>query len=78
MTDDASVAAAAKAIEADGGLDVLINNAGIEGRTPDNIVIGAADETAGHMQALFDTNVFGIVGCFTRSCPCCSAPPRRS
>ena len=61
VTDDASVAAAAKAIEADGGLDVLVNNAGIEGRTPDNAVIGAADETAGHMQALFDTNVFGIV-----------------
>jgi NAD(P)-dependent dehydrogenase (short-subunit alcohol dehydrogenase family) len=61
VTDDASVAAAAKAIEADGGLDVLVNNAGIEGRTPGNRVIGAADETAGHMQALFDTNVFGIV-----------------
>jgi NAD(P)-dependent dehydrogenase (short-subunit alcohol dehydrogenase family) len=61
VTDDASVAAAGKAIEADGGLDVLVNNAGIEGRTPDNVVIGAADETAGHMQALFDTNVFGIV-----------------
>ena len=61
MTDDASVAAAAKAIEADGGLDVLVNNAGIEGRTPDNGVIGPADETAEHMQALFDTNVFGTV-----------------
>jgi NAD(P)-dependent dehydrogenase (short-subunit alcohol dehydrogenase family) len=61
VTDDASVAAAAKAIEADGGLDILINNAGIEGRNPDNSVIGAADETAEHMQALFDTNVFGIV-----------------
>jgi NAD(P)-dependent dehydrogenase (short-subunit alcohol dehydrogenase family) len=61
VTDDASVAAAAKAIEADGGLDVLVNNAGIEGRTPGNVVIGAADETAGHMQALFDTNVFGMV-----------------
>ena len=61
VTDDASVAAAAKAIEADGGLDVLINNAGIEGRTPANTVIGPADETAEHMQALFDTNVFGIV-----------------
>jgi NAD(P)-dependent dehydrogenase (short-subunit alcohol dehydrogenase family) len=61
VTDDASVAAAATAIEADGGLDILVNNAGIEGRTPDNRVIGAADETAGHMQALFDTNVFGIV-----------------
>ncbi len=61
VADDASVAAAAEAIEADGGLDVLVNNAGIEGRTPDNIVIGAADETAGHMRELFDTNVFGIV-----------------
>src|ERR1700723_2887125 len=61
VTDDASVAAAAKAIEADGGLDVLVNKAGIEGRTPDNAVIGPADETAGHMTALFDTNVFGIV-----------------
>jgi NAD(P)-dependent dehydrogenase (short-subunit alcohol dehydrogenase family) len=29
VTDDASVAAAAKTIEADGGLDVLVNNAGI-------------------------------------------------
>jgi NAD(P)-dependent dehydrogenase (short-subunit alcohol dehydrogenase family) len=61
VTDDASVAAAAKVIEADGGLDVLVNNAGVEGRTPDNAVIGAADETAAHMQALFDTNVLGVV-----------------
>ncbi|MFC7645811.1 SDR family NAD(P)-dependent oxidoreductase [Streptosporangium lutulentum] len=30
VTDDASVEAAVKAIEADGGLDVLINNAGVE------------------------------------------------
>ncbi|MGH3168588.1 MAG: SDR family NAD(P)-dependent oxidoreductase [Trebonia sp.] len=61
VTDDASVAAAAKTIEAGGGLDVLINNAGVEGRAPDNGVIGPADETAGHMLALFDTNVFGMV-----------------
>lgn len=61
VTDDASVAAAAKAIEAEGGLDVLVNNAGIEGRSASNDVIGAADETAEHMQVLFDTNVFGVV-----------------
>lgn len=61
VTDDDSVAAAAKAIAADGRLDVLVNNAGIEGRTPDNEVIGPADETAEHMEALFDTNVFGMV-----------------
>ncbi|WP_028799421.1 SDR family NAD(P)-dependent oxidoreductase [Streptomyces sp. 142MFCol3.1] len=61
VTDDASVAAAAKAIEADGGLDVLINNAGIEGRGEGNTVIGAADETAETMRATFETNVFGVV-----------------
>ena len=61
VTDDASVAAAAKAIDAVGGLDVLVNNAGIEGRTSDNGVIGPADETADHMRAMFETNVFGVV-----------------
>jgi NAD(P)-dependent dehydrogenase (short-subunit alcohol dehydrogenase family) len=61
VTDDASVEAAAKAIEADGGLDVLINNAGIEGRGAGNIVIGAADVTADMMRETFETNVFGTV-----------------
>jgi NAD(P)-dependent dehydrogenase (short-subunit alcohol dehydrogenase family) len=61
VTDDASVAAAAKTIEADGGLDVLVNNAGVEGRAPGNAIIGPADETPAHTQALFDTNVFGII-----------------
>jgi NAD(P)-dependent dehydrogenase (short-subunit alcohol dehydrogenase family) len=61
VTDDASVAAAAKAIEADGGLDVLVNNAGVEGRAPGNLVVGPAEETAAHMRELFDTNVFGMV-----------------
>jgi NAD(P)-dependent dehydrogenase (short-subunit alcohol dehydrogenase family) len=61
VTNDASVAAAAKTIEADGGLDVLVNNAGIEGRTEDNSVIGAADVTAEMMRQVFETNVFGTV-----------------
>ncbi|MCG0290506.1 SDR family NAD(P)-dependent oxidoreductase [Streptomyces sp. PSAA01] len=61
VTDDASVAAAAKAVEADGGLDVLINNAGIEARTPDGGVIGAAEVTADMMRTVFETNVFGVV-----------------
>ncbi|MFJ2958369.1 SDR family oxidoreductase [Streptomyces sp. NPDC087270] len=61
VTDDASVTAAAKAIEADGGLDVLVNNAGIESRTADNGIIGAADLTVDTMRPLFETNVFGVV-----------------
>jgi NAD(P)-dependent dehydrogenase (short-subunit alcohol dehydrogenase family) len=61
VTDDASVAAAAKTVEADGGLDVLVNNAGIERRTRDGGVPGAAELTADVMRTLFDTNVFGMV-----------------
>jgi NAD(P)-dependent dehydrogenase (short-subunit alcohol dehydrogenase family) len=55
VTDDASVAAAAKSIEAEGGLDVLVNNAGVEDAT------GAADLTAASIRAVFETNVFGVV-----------------
>lgn len=61
VTDDVSVTAAAEAIGADGGLDVLVNNAGIEGRTPDNRVVSAADETAGHVLAVLDTNMLGMI-----------------
>ena len=61
VTDDASVAAAARTVEAGGGLDVLVNNAGIEARTADNGVVGAAEMTAEDMRTLFETNVFGPV-----------------
>ncbi|MCP3784845.1 SDR family oxidoreductase [Micromonospora sp. A3M-1-15] len=61
VTDDASVAAAARTVEAGGGLDVLVNNAGIEARTADNGVVGAAEVTAEDMRTLFETNVFGPV-----------------
>jgi NAD(P)-dependent dehydrogenase (short-subunit alcohol dehydrogenase family) len=61
VTDDESVAAAAKTIEANGGLDVLVNNAGIEGYAPDGRVIGAAEVTADSMRTVFETNVFGVV-----------------
>ena len=57
VTDDASVTAAAKTVGE--SLDVLIN--GIEARTPDNGVIGAADLTADMVRHLFETNVFGLV-----------------
>ncbi|MDO0930906.1 SDR family oxidoreductase [Streptomyces sp. DG2A-72] len=61
VTDDASVQAAAKTIEADGGLDVLVNNAGIEQRGEDNSVPGAAELTADTLRTVFETNVFGVV-----------------
>lgn len=61
VTDDASVAAAVRTIEAAGGLDVLVNNAGIEARGADNEVAGAAEVTADLMREVFETNVFGTV-----------------
>jgi NAD(P)-dependent dehydrogenase (short-subunit alcohol dehydrogenase family) len=61
VTDDASVEAAAKVIEADGGLDVLVNNAGIAAEWSDGGVTGAADVTADLMRRTFETNVFGMV-----------------
>ena len=61
VTDDASVTAAAETIAADGGLDVLINNAGVEGRGPGNAIITGPDVTADQMREIFDTNVFGTV-----------------
>jgi len=61
VTNDASVAAALAEIEADGGLDVLINNAGIEPRLAANAIPTPADESADSMRATFETNVFGLV-----------------
>ena len=54
VTDDASVAAAAKLVEADyGRLDVLVNNAGITG--------GRGNNDVATVQKVFDTNVFGVI-----------------
>jgi NAD(P)-dependent dehydrogenase (short-subunit alcohol dehydrogenase family) len=61
VTDDASVAAAYTQVEDGGGLDVLINNAGIEPRLAGNAIPTAAGETADSMRATFETNVFGLV-----------------
>ncbi|SDH08814.1 SDR family NAD(P)-dependent oxidoreductase [Nonomuraea jiangxiensis] len=61
VNDDDSVTAAAKTIAADGGLDVLVNNAGIETRTADNGVPGALETTADLLRPVFETNVLGMV-----------------
>ncbi|UFS57505.1 SDR family NAD(P)-dependent oxidoreductase [Subtercola endophyticus] len=56
VTSDESVAAAASTLKAAGGLDVLINNAGIVGsHSP------AAELTAADAFAVYDTNVVGLV-----------------
>jgi NAD(P)-dependent dehydrogenase (short-subunit alcohol dehydrogenase family) len=61
VTDDESVTAAAELIEELGGLDVLVNNAGIEGRGENNAIIGGEAATADMVREVFDTNVFGVV-----------------
>ncbi|MEU6085230.1 SDR family NAD(P)-dependent oxidoreductase [Streptomyces sp. NPDC047085] len=61
VTDDASVAAAVRTIEAEGGLDVLVNNAGIEPRRPDGGFVDAAATTADDVRTVFETNVLGAV-----------------
>jgi NAD(P)-dependent dehydrogenase (short-subunit alcohol dehydrogenase family) len=61
VTDDASVAAAVRTIEAEGGLDVLVNNAGIEPRRPDGGFVEPATTGADDVRAVFETNVFGVV-----------------
>ncbi|MGY0022426.1 SDR family NAD(P)-dependent oxidoreductase [Streptomyces sp. cg35] len=61
VTDDASVEAAARTLDTDGGLDVLVNNAGIEGRTDGNGIVAPADETVDTLRPLFETNLFGTL-----------------
>jgi NAD(P)-dependent dehydrogenase (short-subunit alcohol dehydrogenase family) len=57
VTDDASVAAAVRTVQAETGLDVLINNAGISGGLAGQVV----SLTAADIQRVYDTNTFGVV-----------------
>uniref|UniRef100_A0AAU3GSH3 SDR family oxidoreductase n=1 Tax=Streptomyces sp. NBC_01401 TaxID=2903854 RepID=A0AAU3GSH3_9ACTN len=57
VTDDASVAAAARLIEEGGGLDVLVNNAGITGGGPQE----PSTVDLERVRAAVDTNVFGVI-----------------
>ncbi len=61
VTDQNSVAAAADLVDEMGGIDVLINNAGIEGRGPNNSIVDAREVTAAMTREIFDTNVFGVI-----------------
>lgn len=61
VTSDASVAAALELIAAEGGLDVLVNNAGIEPRLADNSVPRPSETTAHEVETTFETNVFGLI-----------------
>src|SRR4051794_4101948 len=62
VTDGSSVAAAAQSVEAGGGLDVLVNNAGIAPEwASDGSITGASDLTAELMDQTLATNVVGPV-----------------
>ncbi|MEP9364346.1 SDR family oxidoreductase [Nocardioides sp. CN2-186] len=57
VTDDASVAAAAAQLEAEGGLDVLVNNAAITGGMPQE----PTQVSAAQVLEVVDTNVIGVI-----------------
>jgi NAD(P)-dependent dehydrogenase (short-subunit alcohol dehydrogenase family) len=69
VTEDASVEAAAALVEQTGGLDVLVNNAGISDRTP------VLDTTASDVLRVLRTNVLGPVRVLYAFTPILEASP---
>jgi len=67
VTDEASVAAAAKQIEQEyGHLDILVNNAGIaradgDERALDPAAWAPSGQSVASIRAIFDVNVFGLI-----------------
>ncbi len=62
VTDEVSVRAAAEKIDEDFGLlDVLVNNAGISGVSPDSIIRTPSELTANDLRVVYETNVYAIV-----------------
>ncbi|WP_026911268.1 SDR family NAD(P)-dependent oxidoreductase [Patulibacter minatonensis] len=57
VTDDASVGSAAGLLEQRGGLDVLVNNAGVSGGLPQD----PGEAGAEVLRSVFETNVLGLV-----------------
>ena len=57
VTDDASVEAAAQLLEVNGGLDVLVNNAGITGGMPQEPTKARPDQ----IREVVETNVIGVI-----------------
>jgi len=64
VTSDDSVAAASTLIAAEGGLDVLINNAGVAGSFEP-----AAEQTTADAIGVFEVNILGIVRLITAFAP---------
>jgi NAD(P)-dependent dehydrogenase (short-subunit alcohol dehydrogenase family) len=64
VTDDDSIAAAAATLADEGGIDVLINNAGVIGPR-----VAPEDITGADILETYDTNVFGIVRMVTAFLP---------
>jgi NAD(P)-dependent dehydrogenase (short-subunit alcohol dehydrogenase family) len=72
VTDERSVADAAALLEARGGLDVLVNNAGVVGGTPQ--LPSSVDLAV--VRAAVDTNVYGVIRVTNAMLPLLRRSPR--